>query len=220
MQFRIAAVFFAALIGLGACRTAPPIANGPAADGSFRVECVLSHRAQVDPIVAPGRPSGHMHDFFGNRSTGANSTYASMQSGSTNCTLSGDKAGYWVPTLIGSNGAIVAARAQHLLLPQPPHRVQRDSCLPAELPHDRRRFLPQLVLDLRRRAGHGNDLPPEPHPELRPWRKDQDCMCSSRRAGTVCVSTRLIIGAMSRTGATMAVRSTELIPTVARRRTR
>ena len=62
---------------------------------------------EVDPIVAPGRPSGHMHDFFGNRSTGANSTYASMQSGSTNCTLSGDKAGYWVPTLISSNGAIV-----------------------------------------------------------------------------------------------------------------
>jgi hypothetical protein len=173
MQFRIAAVFFAALLGLGACRTAPPISNGPAADGSFRVECVLSHRAQVDPIVAPGRPSGHMHDFFGNRSTGANSTYASMQSGSTNCTLSGDKAGYWVPDTDRLQRRDRRARAQHLLLPQPPHRVQRDRCLPAELPHDRRRFLPQLVLDLRRRAGHRHDVSPELHPELRRRRKDQ-----------------------------------------------
>jgi hypothetical protein len=77
------------------------------ANGSFRVECEFSHRAQVDPIVAPGGVSMHMHDFFGNRSTGANSTYASMSAAPTNCSESGDTAGYWSPTLVAPNGAFV-----------------------------------------------------------------------------------------------------------------
>ena len=107
MQFRIAAMFVAALIGLGACRTAPPIANGPAADGSFRVECVLSHRAQVDPIVAPGRPSGTCTISSVTAPPERTRPMHRCSRVRRIRTLSGDKAGYWVPTLIGSNGTIV-----------------------------------------------------------------------------------------------------------------
>ena len=79
----------------------------PGVNGSFRVECKLSHRAQVDPIVAPGTTSAHMHDFFGNASTAATSTYVSMQTASSNCTEPGDTAGYWSPTLVAPNGMYV-----------------------------------------------------------------------------------------------------------------
>src|SRR5687768_6865683 len=68
---------------------------------SFAVRCNFSHRAQVDPIRVPGSPSGHMHDFFGNKTTGASSTYQSMTAGraTTTCSRPEDTAGYWIPTV-------------------------------------------------------------------------------------------------------------------------
>ena len=42
----------------------------------FEVFCSFDHRKQEDPIVFPHlRPAGHVHDFFGNQSTDADSTY-------------------------------------------------------------------------------------------------------------------------------------------------
>jgi len=77
---------------------------------NFRLSCVFSHRAQVDPIVAPG-PTGtlssHLHDFFGNISTASDSTYGSMNVAGTTCTKPGDTAGYWVPTLVAPDGTQV-----------------------------------------------------------------------------------------------------------------
>ena len=77
---------------------------------AFRLSCTFSHRAQVDPIVAPG-PAGtmsaHLHDFFGNRSTGSDSTYASMIAGTSTCSRPADTAGYWVPSLIAPDGTPV-----------------------------------------------------------------------------------------------------------------
>jgi uncharacterized protein DUF1996 len=78
--------------------------------GVFIVRCKLSHTKQVDPIVNPGPPgtmSGHMHDFFGNNSTDSFSTYNSMIASTTTCGLSGDKAGYWAPSLVAPNGSLV-----------------------------------------------------------------------------------------------------------------
>jgi hypothetical protein len=71
------------------------------------VECKFSHRAQVDPIVTFGGRSMHVHDFFGNTSTAASSTYASMGKGGSTCTDTGDRAGYWVPSLVASDGRFV-----------------------------------------------------------------------------------------------------------------
>ena len=47
----------------------------------FTTDCFPSHRAPDDPIVFPGQPgASHSHDFFGNTTTDASSTYASMRS--------------------------------------------------------------------------------------------------------------------------------------------
>ena len=67
--------------------------------GQFWVRCRFSHAAMDDPIVFPGQPgASHMHDFFGNKTTDANSTQASMLAGATNCRIPSDTAGYWSPT--------------------------------------------------------------------------------------------------------------------------
>ena len=81
------------------------------AGGTVKIECRWSHRASDDPIVVPGRPgAAHSHEFFGNRSTNANSTYSTMIGQATTCDVAGDTAGYWVPTLLGSAGQVIAPR--------------------------------------------------------------------------------------------------------------
>ena len=51
----------------------------PVAAQSLKIECGASHAAADDPIVFPGQPgAAHLHEFFGNTSTNASSTYASM----------------------------------------------------------------------------------------------------------------------------------------------
>ncbi len=68
---------------------------------SFAVRCDFSHRAQVDPVVSPGGASGHMHDFFGNTTTNANSTYNTMTATgvATTCSRPEDTGAYWIPTV-------------------------------------------------------------------------------------------------------------------------
>jgi hypothetical protein len=93
--------------------TTTPVAPGgtpPSTEsslGSFRVECKFSHQRQVDPIVAWGTTSAHMHDFFGNASTASTSTYSSMLAGATTCSAAGDTAGYWSPSLVSPTGSFV-----------------------------------------------------------------------------------------------------------------
>ena len=81
---------------------------------SFQVKCSYSHSAPDDPIVSYGQPgAAHMHDFFGNQTTSAFSTWSSLLAGATNCTedfqatfdyAHDDHAPYWVPALY-KNGA-------------------------------------------------------------------------------------------------------------------
>ncbi len=71
--------------------------------GAFRTVCDFSHMAWDDPIVAPGKPgASHLHAFFGNTSTNANSTIESLkQAGNSTCrggTI--NKSAYWVPAVI------------------------------------------------------------------------------------------------------------------------
>jgi len=66
-------------------------------EASFVVRCGFSHRAKVDPIVSPGQTAFHIHDFFGNTTTNANSTYDTLRAGGTTCSKPGDKAAYWIP---------------------------------------------------------------------------------------------------------------------------
>jgi hypothetical protein len=68
--------------------------------GKFSSVCYYSHSAPDDPIVYPGQPgASHMHDFIGNPSTDAFSTYDSLQAAGTNCKIDDDYAPYWAPTL-------------------------------------------------------------------------------------------------------------------------
>lgn len=74
----------------------------PVASGSpgWLVRCSYSHSLPDDPIVYPGRPgASHMHDFFGNQSADAYSTYETLLGASTLCGDQADTAGYWTPAL-------------------------------------------------------------------------------------------------------------------------
>ncbi len=97
---------------VGALLAPMPVAH--AATPRFQIRCDSSHVSQVDPIVSPGRVSSHLHEFFGNTTTNALSTYRSMVRGGTTCSASGDTAGYWVPTLTTLGGQVI--RAQTILL--------------------------------------------------------------------------------------------------------
>jgi len=83
-------------------------ALAPVRGSEFRANCFSSHRRGDDPIVKPGQPgASHIHEFFGNRSTNADSTLQSLSAGTTNCDPEVDLSSYWVPTLY-KNGVAVA----------------------------------------------------------------------------------------------------------------
>lgn len=104
----LATAVAAAVIAAGLLGTTSQSAAGAGGFGSFQVVCRSSHTNSDDPIVFP-RQSGaaHQHDFFGNRSTNAFSTDASLAGKPTTCSRSGDTAAYWTPTLL-NNGRRVA----------------------------------------------------------------------------------------------------------------
>jgi len=76
--------------------TVPAQASSP----GWLVRCPLSHSVSDDPIVFPGQPgASHLHDFFGNTSTDANSTYDSLLASGTTCATPADTSAYWAPAL-------------------------------------------------------------------------------------------------------------------------
>jgi len=90
--------------GSGALQVKATTDFGAASDiGAFRFFCGLSHMAFNDPIVYPGQANrSHLHAFFGNTGTDANSTTTSLLT-SGNSTCSGgvaNRSAYWVPALV------------------------------------------------------------------------------------------------------------------------
>lgn len=107
------------LIALGACCALVGTASHSAASrthlhgNNFYVNCRFSHMADDDPIVYPGKPGvSHPHTFFGNTSTDASSTFASLRAAGTTCKPRADKGAYWVPTLYQHGRPIKPAKAQ------------------------------------------------------------------------------------------------------------
>jgi Domain of unknown function (DUF1996) len=116
-QVRLALMLILGVAAAAACVVTLMLWKAPAASGqeepsptgaNFVVRCGFSHRAQVDPIVDFGKTAQHMHDFFGNRTTSANSDLGSLQRAAlrsdhgTTCeprpgTTFGDTAAYWIP---------------------------------------------------------------------------------------------------------------------------
>ncbi len=76
---------------------------------NFVSVCGFSHRNRDDLIVFPGQPgkSTHDHTYFGNTTTNADSTLASLLLGGTSCQRPGDTAAYWVPSLLAPDGQVV-----------------------------------------------------------------------------------------------------------------
>src|SRR4051794_16520278 len=87
---------------------APDADQAPGLDRSvFATLCRFSHAASDDPIVYPGQAGkSHLHDFFGNTTTDAASTYESLRAGTNTCRTAEDNSGYWEPALY-RNGAEV-----------------------------------------------------------------------------------------------------------------
>jgi uncharacterized protein DUF1996 len=94
--------------------TAGSLSDGSAATsgGQFTVQCDYSHTLRDDSIVFPQKPgASHAHDFYGNVSTNASSTYAGLLSAGTTCTTPDDTAAYWQPALL-VDGRPIAANAE------------------------------------------------------------------------------------------------------------
>ena len=100
----------AALLGSSAAPAAPA---AKLHGNNFYANCRFSHTANDDPIVYPGQPgSSHAHTFFGNTSTDAGSTPASLRAGRTTCKPGADKAAYWVPTLFKDGQEVKPPKGQ------------------------------------------------------------------------------------------------------------
>jgi len=116
MKVRLAVatiVLFTVGISAAFAVTPYPPPSTEATKGVFVIRCPFSHVKQVDPIVMPGPKgtlSGHLHDFFGNKSIDSDSTYSSANAAGTTCGFLADKAGYWTPSLIAPNGTVVKPR--------------------------------------------------------------------------------------------------------------
>ena len=84
--------------------------------GAFRFTCLSGQLLRDDPIVYPDLPGkSHLHQFFGNTLTNANSTYQSLRTtgGSTctgqdgNTTPTGQRTAYWMPAMLDGAGNVV-----------------------------------------------------------------------------------------------------------------
>lgn len=77
------------------------------------IRAATDHANDDDPIVFPGQPGkSHPHTFFGNTSTDADSTLASLLAGASTCKPHADCAGYWVPTLYQNGKEVRPAKGQ------------------------------------------------------------------------------------------------------------
>jgi hypothetical protein len=88
-----------------ASKPAPPInvsgfPRGQGGGGIFTDRCRFSHEAADDPILMPGMTGQSMqHDFYGNTTTSATSTAATLLGKPATCSTSADASAYWTPVL-------------------------------------------------------------------------------------------------------------------------
>jgi hypothetical protein len=97
----VGAVVLTTALGTGVAR-ADELGEGTEVEMKprFVTRCMLSHRAADDPIVYFGQPgASHLHDFFGNRTTNAFTTFKKLKKGTTNCVNQKDLSGYWTPSV-------------------------------------------------------------------------------------------------------------------------
>src|ERR1700712_3279273 len=101
------AVIPAALPAFTTARRASAGGDPPAASdiGAFRTSCTVSHMNFDDPLVYPGQVgASHLHVFWGNSDTNANSTAASIASSGGSTCAGGilNRPAYWAPAMGGT----------------------------------------------------------------------------------------------------------------------
>jgi hypothetical protein len=73
----------------------------------WQMLCAIDHFGPNDPIVSPGQPGdSHMHSFYGNTTTNASSTTASLLAAPSTCgrnMQTSDRSAYWIPSLYKKN---------------------------------------------------------------------------------------------------------------------
>ena len=86
-----------------------PGSASPDLVGAFRFICNAGQLLRDDPIVYPGQPgASHLHQFFGNTSANAHSTYDSLRkSGESTCMSPLNRSGYWMPAMLDGKGNAV-----------------------------------------------------------------------------------------------------------------
>jgi hypothetical protein len=82
--------------------------------GAFRMICAAGQLSYDDPLVYPGQPGkSHLHQFYGNVSANANSTFATLrQTGGSTCgdpnlPYAVNRSGYWMPAMLDGAGHVV-----------------------------------------------------------------------------------------------------------------
>lgn len=77
--------------------------------GAFRFDCMAGQVLADDPVVYPNKPGfSHPHQFYGNLSTNAASTYAYNRThGLTTCGNVMNRSGYWIPAMIRTDGKVI-----------------------------------------------------------------------------------------------------------------
>lgn len=77
--------------------------------GAFRFMCEPGQISYDDPVVFPGQPGkSHLHQWFGNLSANANSTYKSLRTtGDSTCVNILNRSAYWMPAMLDGKGHVV-----------------------------------------------------------------------------------------------------------------
>ncbi|MFK3890867.1 DUF1996 domain-containing protein [Sphingomonas sp. NPDC079357] len=85
------------------------VTGRPDVVGAFRFICGPGHVRRDDPIVFPGQPGkSHLHQFFGNTSTNAYSTYGTLRTkGESTCNNLLNRSAYWIPAMLDGKGKVV-----------------------------------------------------------------------------------------------------------------
>ncbi|KAJ4244397.1 hypothetical protein NW762_014525 [Fusarium torreyae] len=69
-------------------------------DAYWRMSCSIIQTGRVDPVVAPGAVSAHVHKLSGASNINIDSSFESLQaSRCTSCEVQDDKSAYWTPQL-------------------------------------------------------------------------------------------------------------------------
>ncbi|MDX6256656.1 MAG: hypothetical protein QOJ11_2990 [Frankiales bacterium] len=106
---KIFRLFAVSALMVAAVSLPSPTALASGGAGGWITICPYDHSLADDPILFPGQPGvSHLHDYLGNKSANASSTYTSMEAAGTTCGTAADKAGYWTPALYKSGAKVLA----------------------------------------------------------------------------------------------------------------